>query len=1007
MKLTYCINCFTPMQDDVACPNCHFQFKDYVPASHHLLPETILHGRYLVGRVLGEGGFGITYLGFDLKLERKVAIKEFFPNGSVWRDAASGLTVSCYNTEDVSQMFTYGKENCMKEAKTLAKLDDIDSVVHVLDHFPENNTAYIIMEYIEGVTLKDHVQKLPAKMTFRQVMDLLRPIMRALITIHDRGFIHRDISPDNIMITPDGKAKLLDFGTVKPVPQGGAFTQNPTIKRGFSALEQYSSEGKLGEWTDVYAICATIYYLLTGTVVPEPTDRLSSGGDRIADKLKGLVPEPALQALVHGLAINPQNRLRSMQDLLAQLDSQSKKSDKKYDDSFDEEVVPETKPKPKHWKWIIPVAAVLVIAAAALIIFRPFGSTLEQKNYTYGRDLTNTMSDGIFCSIGSIDYISSYYDSQNADLFSLSGDNVEVVLKDRVSHINAIGNKLYYYNNDQFSIDCYTENEEPIQLYKGGAIGQLLAVDTGETTFLYFSEVNGNLFSIQRLDVNTKEKMPISGGYATLLFTVHNNLIYYVNDKHELWTVGFDGSKDKCLLKDDDVYSVCFVNDSMFLQTGDSVLEATENGKIKETLPDISPVYDLLDGYICPIYGYKGVLYYTDSESTHMYQYDLNERSGGVPFIEATCYDFEIIRNMIVYTTIDTGIPTIHLKSDLSTDDSPFPFNPWTLTEVSEREYGIDYYGNNVNGSFATFDNDRLFYIDDGVIHWNHKAGDTSDFSVRSNASYSCLNFADEVFYTVALIDDVPYICNGLDIIYTGTDIYNLQYYRRDDFEKLLFTDKAADGNYYAYSINTDGSALTRLSHINCAPDSLDIYKDYIIYTDENRIHLYSAYVTGQQINEDYEIYSSVTTQDDLSLAICQACFQSDGNVYITLNNIYGYTSDCTFLSLDPVSGEILSEDHAYLSDFMLCYDGIYATDPIDHFLYYYSDFGDYLNPVRIISEEVEALNRFDYDDKSYLAFRTADGDIYFVEPDTHKAVKANDLVLFTENTQESTTSKK
>ena len=319
MKYANCINCFAQLNGDAICARCGFDNGAYVPEPHHLPPGSLLRDRYMIGKALGQGGFGITYAGFDTNLNRRVAIKEYFPEGTVWRDSTQTAIVSCYTSESVRERYSTGIHKCMNEAQSLAMLDDIPGIVRVLDYFKENNTAYIIMEFVEGVTLKAFLKQLPARMTFPQAVELLSPVGKALEEVHRRGFVHRDISPDNIMIDPNGKPKLLDFGAVKMVTPGGSATENPVVKRGFSPIEMYSTTGRIGPWSDVYAYCATLYYMLTGKAAQEPMDRMER--DTLGADLAGILPPAQRSVLESGLALQPNQRYQGMPELLAALTS--------------------------------------------------------------------------------------------------------------------------------------------------------------------------------------------------------------------------------------------------------------------------------------------------------------------------------------------------------------------------------------------------------------------------------------------------------------------------------------------------------------------------------------------------------------------------------------------------------------------------------------------------------------------------------------------------------------
>ena len=258
------------------CPVCGFD-PAQAAAPNYVLPYgAILNGRYIVGKMLGQGGFGITYIGWDLAMERKVAIKEYYPSGQVSRNPGSrGLT--WYTSVQSQQAKRNGMEMFLKEARKMSKLDDIPNVVRVRDLFQENETAYIVMDFIEGETLLKKLQK-NGPMDFDSCIRLMTPIMQSLAEVHKHGIIHRDISPDNIMVRPDGKLILLDLGAAKDLDiqgnDGSVQSSQMVAKQGFSPVEQYGRDGKIGSWTDVYAMAATIYYCCTGVLPPSATDRM-------------------------------------------------------------------------------------------------------------------------------------------------------------------------------------------------------------------------------------------------------------------------------------------------------------------------------------------------------------------------------------------------------------------------------------------------------------------------------------------------------------------------------------------------------------------------------------------------------------------------------------------------------------------------------------------------------------------------------------------------------------
>lgn len=312
----YCPYCMHLAEPGKPCPSCGKIPKDYQPSSHHFPPGKLLRERYLVGRSLGEGGFGITYLGFDTNLERRVAIKEYFPTTFVKRETSVALDVTCY-TDTGRDFYEKGREQFLTEARTMARLESVPGIVRVLDFFPANNTAYIVMEFLAGNTLKAIVEeegRIPAKV----MMEMLAPVLRAMESMHAAGIIHRDISPDNLMQLGDGSVKLMDFGCARDI-EGGR-TMTVTLKHGFAPVEQYSGHGQ-GPWSDVYSLCATVYYCLTGRVPPRSVERGDSEQDPlVAPNKYGAALTPAQEAaLLKGMAVRARNRWQGVSDLYSAL----------------------------------------------------------------------------------------------------------------------------------------------------------------------------------------------------------------------------------------------------------------------------------------------------------------------------------------------------------------------------------------------------------------------------------------------------------------------------------------------------------------------------------------------------------------------------------------------------------------------------------------------------------------------------------------------------------------
>ena len=313
-----CINCMREKTDNGVCPFCGFDEAQYEPSPHHLPPRSILGGKCLIGRVLGEGGFGITYMGWDLNLDLKLAIKEYYPTGYVTRTGTSTNTVTPYRGEK-TEFFTSGRARFINEAKTLAKFYTLPGIVSVRDFFLENGTAYIVMEFVEGETLKQRLSRVGGKMATGEVFDLMRPLLRSLAEMHASGLIHRDISPDNIMITPENNVKLIDFGAARDYLDSGNRSLSVMLKPGYAPEEQYFARGQQGPWTDIYALCATIYSSITGITPPESVERLRNDELKAPSTL-GVPISPAQEAaLLRGLSVSQEERWQTIPQLVGAL----------------------------------------------------------------------------------------------------------------------------------------------------------------------------------------------------------------------------------------------------------------------------------------------------------------------------------------------------------------------------------------------------------------------------------------------------------------------------------------------------------------------------------------------------------------------------------------------------------------------------------------------------------------------------------------------------------------
>ncbi len=321
-EIYFCPNCMAKISaGDAKCPVCGGNVN-VQNAAHQLPVNTILNGRYITGKVLGEGGFGITYLGYDLQTDTKAAIKEYFPSGVSYRFSRQSHTVSIHD-KDSGEQFAKGKERFLDEARTVYRFRDEENIVNVLDFFSENNTVYIVMEYIEGVSLGQYLSQNGAVNDFDELYKMLRPVMVSLDHVHKTGLIHRDISPSNLMIDINGTVKLLDFGTARSMSEDGEKSLSVVLKHGFAPMEQYKTHGRQGAWTDVYALCATMYKLLTGQTPVSAMDRMDS--EMLLPSALGVKISPAQEeVLFKGLALSVKDRIQTVGELIALFDAASK-----------------------------------------------------------------------------------------------------------------------------------------------------------------------------------------------------------------------------------------------------------------------------------------------------------------------------------------------------------------------------------------------------------------------------------------------------------------------------------------------------------------------------------------------------------------------------------------------------------------------------------------------------------------------------------------------------------
>lgn len=328
-----CFGCFEQYDDSFdICPHCGYAEGTEPELATYMRPGAILNERYVIGRALGHGGFSVTYLAWDALLLHKVAIKEYLPSEyATRRPGESRLTI--FSGKE-GEYFQFGKEKFLDEAKRLSAFQNEAGIVHVYDCFSANETAYLVMEYLDGITLSEYLKKEAAvspqgRLAPEEAISMLTPVMLSLQRVHDSGMIHRDIAPDNIMLLKDGGVRLIDFGAARHAVHDCGKSMTVIIKDGYSPEEQYNSHSVQGPAADVYALSATLYQMITGITPPGAIER----GEYLQKHKRDMLPPPSKfnkavtktqdTAILNGMALHTQDRTQSVAELYEELTAQT------------------------------------------------------------------------------------------------------------------------------------------------------------------------------------------------------------------------------------------------------------------------------------------------------------------------------------------------------------------------------------------------------------------------------------------------------------------------------------------------------------------------------------------------------------------------------------------------------------------------------------------------------------------------------------------------------------
>lgn len=320
-----CPQCMKEMRGERRgfCTNCGFDFRKMLNEVHQLQPFTMLQGRYIIGKVIQQGGTGIIYVGLDSMQNKKVVIQEFYPNGFVAREE-NGTAMVMPLTEKLQINFEAWRDRFLEQAGKLAGLGTCKGMTRVVDAFAENHTAYLVMEYEEGVTLEEYIRQAGGKLMPMQAVQMIEQILPALVRIHEAGLIHADINPDHILIDQNGTVSLRGLGAAGTVIANGSQSLTSLLEPGYAAQEQYRTGGDQGPWTDVYAVSAVLYRCVTGKLPIESSVRLSRD-DLTMPRALGIPISENLEAVLKmGLAVLAEKRFKNMKAFQAALSNEAK-----------------------------------------------------------------------------------------------------------------------------------------------------------------------------------------------------------------------------------------------------------------------------------------------------------------------------------------------------------------------------------------------------------------------------------------------------------------------------------------------------------------------------------------------------------------------------------------------------------------------------------------------------------------------------------------------------------
>ena len=371
-----CYHCMTQIHKSKqnTCPHCGKSLKYEPVESRYLKPGIVLQNKFIVGYPMGAGGFGNIYIGWDKFLLRKVVIKEYYPRQYVMRDGRSPIVK--LNYPELHRKFRRGLQQFLEEARSMAYLKDIKGVVVASNFFEENGTGYIVMECLEGETVNSLIKRSGNRLSYERSREIILTVLYTLRELHARGVLHRDIAPDNVFITNRGIIKLIDFGAAKHANELANINSGVVLKAGYAPIEQYSRNAVQGPWTDLYAVAALFYRMLTGQKPLPASERLSYETLITPSQMGVSIPEQAEMAIMVCLNVQPMYRLQSADEFMEALDGKEFVPEFDSDQDFQLAPVKEKNNNFPLWGKIL-VACLLCVVITASVIFAVRGPSTD------------------------------------------------------------------------------------------------------------------------------------------------------------------------------------------------------------------------------------------------------------------------------------------------------------------------------------------------------------------------------------------------------------------------------------------------------------------------------------------------------------------------------------------------------------------------------------------------------------------------------------------------------